>query len=134
MSPPPIFKPLDADFTHHSPDVVKAYNICYLADRSLDLKQGWLRIHDTVGMKLVNIRILGYLLSRSLFLSDAAIAEVARGIITACRKEPEGTNELEAYVEELDKLGEFYKDNLLRPCKYQASMIEFQSSDIVVVT
>ena len=122
MSPLPVFKPLEADFTHFSPDIVKAYKICYLTDRSLDSNQGWLRIRDIVGMKLVNIRILGYLLSQSGFLSDTATAEVARGIITACRKDPEGTNELEAYAEELDKLGEFYKDNLLSPCKYQGSM------------
>lgn len=135
MFPLPVFKPLEADFTHSSPDVVKAYKICYLTDRSLDSNQGWLRIRDIVGMKLVNIRILGYLLSQSRFLSDAAIAEVATGIITACRKDPEGTNvnELETYVEELDNLGEFYKDNLLSPCKYYG-FHEARLSDMAVVT
>ncbi|KAI1786072.1 hypothetical protein LXA43DRAFT_1185413, partial [Ganoderma leucocontextum] len=109
----PFPQPLEANFTHPSPCVVSAYSICYLAERVVDPIQDCLSPRDeSVKTKLINIRILGYLLSQSRFLSDRAISEVARGIIS-CRKDPVGTDETD--VEELNKLGEFYKNHLLWP-------------------
>ncbi|KAM5536094.1 hypothetical protein V8D89_010193 [Ganoderma adspersum] len=111
----PFSQPLRAEFTHPSPHVVSAYKICYLAEGVVNPIQNPLSFFaqdETMKLKLINIRILGYLLSQSGFLSDRAISEIARSIIS-CRGDPAGTDETDA--EALNMLGEFYMNNFLRP-------------------
>ncbi|KAI1786074.1 hypothetical protein LXA43DRAFT_1035354 [Ganoderma leucocontextum] len=119
-------QPLEADFTHPSPYVASAYRICYLAEHAINPTQNrWPTPRDeTVKTKLINIRILGHLLSQSGFLSDTAISEVARSIMS-CQKDPAGTDETDA--EALDKLGEFYRDFLLRPFKHNSRTPDISS-------
>ena len=111
-------QPLSTDFDHPSPTVVGAYSICRKAEHDINLSQTHLpRDNPTVRVKLINIRILGHLLSQSRFLSDMAISTVARAIVS-CRRSAAETDEDD--VEELNKLGEFYKNYFLRPCKFTA--------------
>ncbi len=120
----PFPQPLKADFTHPSPFVVSAYRICYLAEHVVKSIPGHLPPREeTVNLPtLVNIRILGHLLSQSPFFLDTAILEVARSIIS-CRADPAGT--IETDTKALNNLGEFYKKNLLLPCECQVALIEF---------
>ncbi|PIL37756.1 hypothetical protein GSI_01450 [Ganoderma sinense ZZ0214-1] len=105
--------PLRSDFAHPSPAVVSAYTICHAAERVVDpIQDHWPPDDPTMKTRLINIRILGHLLSQTGFLSDAAISRVATSVFT-CRKDPAGTDE--ADVEALNELGEFYRDHLLRP-------------------
>ena len=107
-------QPLTAHFTHPSRDVVNAHELCYLAERVVDPIQS--HSDDTVRAKLVNIRILGHLLSQSGLLSETAISKIAKDIIS-CRQESMANDETQA--EALVKLGAVYKDVLLRPCEYK---------------
>nr|VWO98015.1 Lysophospholipase 1 (EC (Phospholipase B 1) [Ganoderma boninense] len=102
-------QPLTAHFTHPNRDTVNAYELCYLAERVVDPIQSH---SDTVRAKLVNIRILGHLLSQSGLLSETAISKVAQDIIS-CREESMANDETQA--EALVNLGAVYKDVLLRP-------------------
>ena len=115
----PFYQPLNADFTHPSPHVVSAYKICYLAEgvvNPIENPLSYFAQDEAMKLKLINIRILGHLLSQSGFLSDRAISEIARSIIS-CRGDPAGTDETDA--EALNMLGEFYMNNLLRPRECQ---------------
>ena len=121
----PFYQPLDADFTHPSPHVVSAYKICYLAEGVVNPIENpllYFAQDETMKLKLINIRILGHLLSQPGFLSDRAISEIARSIIS-CRGDPAGTDKTDA--EALNVLGEFYMRNLLRPreCQFASASL-----------
>ena len=111
----PSPQPLNSDFAHSNSNVVSAYSTCRLAERLVEDRQP--PCNESEGTKLVNIRILGHLLSQSYFLSEHAISEVARAV-RSCRDRLRG---VEADVEGLNELGEFYRNHLLRPCECQAS-------------
>ena len=114
----PSPQPHHQDFAHSNSSVVSAYTTCRLAER-LVLEDRRPPCNESEGTKLVNIRILGHLLSQSYFLSEYSISEVARAVLS-CRDPLRGV-EADVTVEGLNELGEFYRNYLLRPCECQAS-------------
>ena len=133
----PFPQPLRGDFAHPSPGVVNAYKMCYLTQDAIDPQatqdRSPFRAQDeSVRMKLIHIRILGHLPFQSQFLSDTVIFEIARGIISCQKDKMRGTDGTK--VEALDKLGQMYRDFFLRPCGFQASRAQVDSSDAAVVT
>ncbi len=120
----PSPQPLQADFTHPSPDVVRAYSVCRIVENLIDQDRP---LHnDTMNTKLIDVRILGHLLSQSSLLLDTAISKVADDVLSS-QANTEGSNE--ALLGELTALGEFYRNYLIRPCKCQATRTRFDVSD-----
>ncbi|TBU25700.1 hypothetical protein BD311DRAFT_487838, partial [Dichomitus squalens] len=99
------------DFQHPSPSVLSAYSICREAERIVSA-QGPFN-NTTFKVKLINIRILGHLLSQFHFLCDTAISTVTKAISSCLKSVVVGTDE--DHTEELNKLGEYCKNDLLRP-------------------
>ncbi|KAI1784217.1 hypothetical protein LXA43DRAFT_1043365 [Ganoderma leucocontextum] len=106
----PSPQPLQPDFTHPNPDVVRAYNVCRAAEHLIN--QDRPPRNDTVEKMLINVRILGHLLSQSGLLLDTALSKVAEDILSSQAK-AQGSNE--ALMEELTALGEFYRNYFIRP-------------------
>nr|VWO94591.1 N/A [Ganoderma boninense] len=101
---------LSVDFTHPNPTIVSAYSICRTAEHVVD--QPLDDPTKKANLKLINIRILGHLLSQSCLLQDEAISTVAISIVS-CRTGAAGPDERD--VEALNELGKYYSNYLIRP-------------------
>lgn len=104
-------EPLPTDFTHPSPTILEAHDICRNVETDLlttlsHAMTGGERA--VVNRKLINIRILGHLLTFA--PSDRGKAHVASGIV-ACSSQ-----------EELFALGLFYDKHFIRTCKSYSSL------------
>jgi hypothetical protein len=107
----PSPRPL-GDFMHTSPSILSAYNQCRAVEEFLSPDPRDPPKDGDTKIKLVNVRILGYLL---IYLpTDTAIAHLASSIFSAGGES--GTDQL-CSVENLAELGQFY-NSFLRSCTF----------------
>lgn len=119
LSPLQRATPLAREFTHINPTISSAYNICFTAENYVDRNTGHFPNEKTRRETLVNIRILGYMLTRFSADSDGVSAAVARSIHSLSRLPSPSVDRVEGGpdIAALNELGQFYRDFFLRPCE-----------------
>ncbi len=104
--------PLPLEFARTDPTVSFAYDTCLRAQQHVDANPA-----SFPQGTLINIRILGYLLTH-LSNTDTVIAAVAKAIISSqpsSTVDTVGDNSVD--ITALNEMGQFYRDFFLRPCE-----------------
>jgi hypothetical protein len=104
-------RPLSETFTHVNPTVLSSYNICRDAEQKImhRLSNANDDLCIELNQRLINVRILGHLLSYG--PSDASIAYLAHSIVST------GDYAGESEGKKLAELGGFIETYFMRSCK-----------------